>query len=267
VVGQKIVIIVSGNAEHGKDVLSNMLAEMLPQSRRDSYAAPLKMCVHLKTGIPLEILNGSAEAKNNPKLGRYGKTPRKLMQDEGELARQNIALSVWMDRAAERALSAPARITIISDGRHPEEEINQMRAQIEQAKGLAVSVGIRRPSMPVSRGHPSEDRIADAPDSLFGYVVVNRFGEEGWSDSDAFVDLQAKARQLADAIVLRAKGARRPEGWAVVCPGGRGRLCEALLRQDEAQILAAQPAAPCGSCGTAENHSVEPCTFDLITCN
>ena len=228
--GQRIIVVVAGNARHGKDAISDMLVGLLPDARRDAYAAPLKMCVHLKTGIPLEILNGTTEQKESITLGRYGKTPRQLMQEEGQEARERLGKTVWMDRAVERALAAPERVTIISDGRHPKEEIEGVADRVG-ASDLVLGVRVVRPSMPVVPGHPSEDKIAAEPDETFDAVVTN----DGTLD-----DLSLAAQQVADLVVLRAKtGLKRPEGFVAVFADG-ARLAEPLVLLEEAEAIAAE---------------------------
>ncbi len=234
--GPRMLIVVAGNAHHGKDALADRIAIVLTSVRRDAFAAPLKMCVHLKTGIPMDVLNGPPEVKNNTKYGRYGKTPRLLMQEEGQEARERIAKTVWLDRLVERAQSAPERCTIVSDGRHPTEEIVRARALLG-AQGTFLGVRVVRPSEPVRRGHPSEDRIADAPDSLFDVIVCN----DGTLD-----DLAAAARQVADLAILRAKtGKKRPKGWIVgptTLPAhelpAAGRYLEPFATREGAEALA-----------------------------
>jgi len=228
-VRQQIIVVVSGNRHHGKDALADMLAVLLPDARRDSYAAPLKMCVHLKTGISMEVLNGSLAAKENLVFGRYGKTPRQLMQIEGQTARETYGKTVWMDRAVERAIAAPERITIISDGRHPKEEVFGVQKRL-RAGDVVLGVLIRRPSVPVMRGHPSEDKIADEPNETFDVVAIN--------DGD-LRDLREKAQQVADLIVLRAKTGLAVPGGFVVTLGGEGRLPEPMVLFEEAEALAA----------------------------
>jgi hypothetical protein len=248
---RKIVIIVSGNAQNGKDTLADMLAAWMINSKRDAYAAPLKACVHLKTGIPMDILNGPASVKEDVKHGRYGQTPRKLMQDEGQEARDRISRNVWVDRAAERAKAASERVIVISDGRHPTEEISVMREQMGP-ENLTMAVRIVRPSEPVTRGHPSEDKIADAPDSLFDVKVINN----GTLD-----DLKAAAQQVADLALLKAKtGKKQPDGW-IVGPFEdaaterpvAGRYLEPFALLEEAEALAAKDDAP-----------VTPVSYDRI---
>jgi len=138
-VGPRVLVVVAGNKGHGKDVTADALAELLPDARRDAYAAPLKVCVHLKTGIPMDVLNGPQSVKEDPKFGRYGQTPRKLMQDEGQEARERIGPAVWMDRLVERTRAAQERCTIVSDGRHPNEEIVGVRAALG-SHGLVLAV-------------------------------------------------------------------------------------------------------------------------------
>jgi len=252
----RVLVVVAGNAKHGKDTTADVLAELLPDARRDAYAAPLKVCVHLKTGIPMDVLNGPQSVKEDPKFGRYGQTPRKLMQDEGQEARDRIGETVWMDRLVERTRAAQERCTIVSDGRHPNEEIVGVRAALG-SHGVVLGVRVVRQSVPVVRGHPSEDKIADAPDSLFDVIIRN---------DGTLEDLRAMVQQVADLAVLRAKtGGRKkaPEGWIVRCPSG-GRSAEPLELEQTARVVAAQPMVPCPVCGTHDSHEVEPVSYDLI---
>jgi len=195
----RIVIVVAGCMHHGKDALADRIRDAFPDARRDAFAAPLKMCVHLKTGISMDILNGSPEVKNDPKYGRYGFTPRKLMQDEGQEARDRIGKTIWMDRLVERAQRAPEQCTVVSDGRHPDEEIGGVRTAMD-ARDTVLAIRVVRPSEPVRRGHPSEDKIADAPDAMFDVKVIN----DGTLD-----DLTAAAQQIADLAVLRAESGQK----------------------------------------------------------
>ena len=247
-VGQKIVVVVAGNMHHGKDTLADMLAERIESSRRDSFAAPLKVCVHLKTGIPMDILMGPASVKNDERFGRYGKSPRKLMQEEGQEARDRIGNTVWMDRLRDRALREPERVTIVSDGRHPQEEVTGIRETMPKGS-LFFGVRIFRPDEPIRAGHPSEDKIAAAPDDLFDFKVVN---------DGTLEDLAAKAEQLADAIVLTAKHGKLA-GFVVRFSDGT-RLQEPMATEDDAKGLAKALAT------IAEgSYTIEPARFDLIT--
>ncbi len=209
---QRVVVVVSGNMHHGKDTLADLLAGMIPNSRRDSFAHSLKLCVSLMTGIPMEILNGPASVKNDARFGRYDMSPRKLMQDVGEWAREGIARTIWRDRTAERCLGASERVTIISDGRHPIEEISGMRDYMAEAGGHRVfAVRVVRPDTPLLLGHPSEDNIAAVSDGVFDFKVVNdaprEINEAHPEFESHFQAFSTKARQLADAIVSCVEGA------------------------------------------------------------
>jgi hypothetical protein len=239
----RILIVVAGNSEHGKDTLADALAARIPEAERDAYAAPLKSCVHLKTGIPMWVLQADARVKNDPKHGAYGKTPRKLMQEEGEEARQRIGLTVWMDRLSDRFLQGNTRVLVVSDGRHPEEEMAALRERIN-GRALVVFVRVIRPGWPVNRDHVSESKIADAPDSIFDYKILNDGTKE---------ELLAKAEILAFAIQLRAETGKPQEtAWKVVC--GQKAWTTSFRSQVDAGLVATQPMTPCEVCGKTSDH-------------
>lgn len=241
----KTLVIIAGNAQHGKDTISDWLAEMIPHSRRDAFADPMKLCVSIKTGIPLDILNGIEEVKNDPRFGRYGKSPRELTIIEGQTARKEISETVWIDSLVTRFKRSGEHVTVVSDCRYPNEEGTHIRENLgKDAEVLLVLV--RRPDKPVKRGSPTEDLIADANESDFDYVIRN----VGTLD-----ELKAKARQLADAVVLRAKtGKANPKGWIVVCPDGQ-RWREPMALENEAKFLSAQLMVPCRVCETTDPHT------------
>lgn len=207
---RKIVIIIGGNAGHGKDTLAGTLALQLGRwadTRVDAYAWALKQVVHLKTGIPMDILLGDKELKESYVHPLTGKTARQLLQDEGETTRRDYGYLVWAWGTRERARFGRERITIITDARHPKEELHWMRDSIDFARVFLVK--IRRASVPVLRGHPSEDFIADEPDSTFDFIIENDGTKK---------DLAEAARELARACVLLAKTGKKKvkvkgDGW------------------------------------------------------
>lgn len=250
----RILIVVAGNMGAGKDTLADALAQRIPGSERDAYAAPLKECVHLKTGIPMWVLQSDAAIKNDPKYGAYGKTPRKLMQEEGEESRQRIGLTVWMDRLADRFLAGNTRVLVVSDGRHPEEEIAALRERIN-GRALVVFVRIVRPGQPINRDHVSESKIADASDSIFDYKIVN----DGSKD-----DLFAKAEALAFAVQLHAQtGKTQDTAWKVVC--GDKSWTTPFRNVVDASLCSTQPMIPCEVCGKHDDHNVKPVDLSSIT--
>jgi hypothetical protein len=250
----KTLVIVAGNARHGKDSISDMLAEMIPHSRRDAFADPMKLCVHLKTGIPMDILNGPTEVKDDPRFGRYGKSPRELTIIEGQLAREHIADTVWIDALVMRFKRSGEHVTIVSDCRYPKDEGTRIRENLGKDVEVLL-VLVRRPDVAVKRGSPTEDLIADADESDFDYVVRNV------GDLD---ELKLKARQLADTVVLRAKtGKKNPKGWIVQCPNG-DRHREPYALKGEAETYAKDLTQPCGACGATTPHSLLATTTNLI---
>lgn len=211
----RILLVVCGNMGAGKDTLADAVHALVPGSERDAFANPLKQCVHLKTGIPMWVLNGPAAVKNDPKHGAYGKTPRKLMQEEGEEARQRIGLTVWMDRLADRFLASHTKLMIVSDGRHPGEEIVALKERIG-SQALVLFVRVRRPGDETwkENNHVSESRIAAMSDDQFDYVVVN---------DETLDDLkEKKARQLAVSAILRAMTGATflQQGYQIKSPEG-----------------------------------------------
>jgi hypothetical protein len=241
----RVLVVVCGNAEHGKDTLADALAARIKESKRDAFAAPLKTCVHLKTGIPMWVLQAEGKIKSDLKYGAYGKTPRQLMQEEGEEARQRIGLTVWMDRLADRFLQGNDRVLIVSDGRHPQEEMTALREKIGD-RALVVFVRVVRPGHPVNRSHVSESRVADAPDSLFDYKILNDTTREA---------LIAKAETLAFAILMHAQvGKKADKTWKVVC--GDTSWTMSFRNRMDAELCAVQPMVPCEVCHTNADHKV-----------
>lgn len=199
----KLIVLLAGNAGAGKDAFAGFLGDRLHEIglylnsdfRVDAYANTLKQCVHLKTGIPMDILMGPKDVKESFVEPLTGKTVRQLCQDEGESTRQVYGHKIWAYSAMMRAKRSRERVTIITDARHPAEEIEWMR-EICSEFALVFALRVTRADMPVKRGHPSEDLIADAPDSLFDFLVPN---------DGSLTDLRTLAADVADAIMLLAQ--------------------------------------------------------------
>jgi hypothetical protein len=234
----KLVILIAGNAGAGKDTLTEALSNGLyhwASLRTDAYAYGIKLVVHQSLGVPWHILNADKAVKESTYVEVAGQptlTVRETFQRIGEFYRQTFGKLVWASSTRRRAELAPERITIISDARHPEEEIHWMREHCEFAQRVFV-VRIRNSRVPVKRGHPSEDHIADEPDSTFDFIVEN----EGSLD-----DLDVAAGELANAIVLLAKSGRKKvkrkgDGWGVFNDSGI-QVCEPLTSEDDAKVAA-----------------------------
>jgi energy-coupling factor transporter ATP-binding protein EcfA2 len=197
----KLMIILAGNAGHGKSTLEEMLIEIIePWSsvRSDAYAFTLKKLVHDSLGAPWEILNAPRDVKESTLVTSWGGeeiTVRQALQDVGEWFRQRFGHLIWANSVKHRAEFSNERVTIVTDARHPKEEIHWMRSSCSEFARIFVA-RIRRASVPVKRGHPSEDYIADEPDSSFDFIIEND-GDLG--------ELRSAALELACACVYLAK--------------------------------------------------------------
>jgi hypothetical protein len=194
---KRCVIVVAGNKYHGKDALSDRLLAHLPNARRDSYILPLRVAVHAKTGIPWEVLNGPNTVKDDPRFGRYGKSARQFLIEEGDHIRTKTDIAALVHRLSERVGVAPEPITVVSDGRMPETEIGGLRAALDKQgayETIVIAVRVVRPSVDVDMSHSTESEIANAPADLFDYTVCND------GDLDA---LAAIAGGICDEILVR----------------------------------------------------------------
>ena len=172
---KRVIVVMAGCKYHGKDTFADLLARLIPDSRRDSYIEPLRIAVNAKTGIPMEILNGPKSLKDDPRFGRYGKSARQYLIEEGDFIRSETNIAALVDRLAERAVGAPERVTIVSDGRMPETEISGVSAALSQLGEVCVVIPIliTRASEPVDLSHPTESAVYNAPRELFKYVICN----------------------------------------------------------------------------------------------
>src|SRR6516165_3032598 len=112
----KEVIVLCGNAGHGKDTFANILHELIPNSRRDSFAAPIKVIAEMMIGIPPSLSNAPNDIRDKTIV--YGRSVRSHLQRIGtEMGREMVHPDIWFHRFADRALQAKENVTIGSDGR------------------------------------------------------------------------------------------------------------------------------------------------------
>jgi len=227
-VKNKLLILIGGNAGHGKDTLAEMLAAYLDKwatTRTDAYAYTLKLVAHETLGIPWHILNANKEVKESTFVTNWSGekiTVRQALQDIGEWFRNRFGHKIWANMVRQRAQLAPERITVVTDARHPDEELHWMKEVCDEFAWV-FTVRVRRESVPIKRGHPSEDKIADEPDSSFDFIIEN--------ERD-FVWLKFAALELACAVVLLCKTGKKKikaegDGWLVV-----GAAHEPLTQDD-----------------------------------
>ena len=235
----RIVILIGGCAGHGKDTFAEMLREVLDEwtsVRLDAYARTLKEVAHTALGIPDHILHADKSIKESTcvRIGMNNTdiTVRKALQDIGEWFRQTFGHLIWASSVRARAETAPERISIITDARHPKQEIHWMKENCDFAQ-RTFAVRVRNSRVPVKRGHPSEDLIADEPDTSFEFVIET----EGTLE-----DLRRSASELACAIVFLTKTARKRvkragDGWGVTNKDGV-LVVEPLVTEEDAESVA-----------------------------
>lgn len=172
----KTVIVVFGNAGHGKDTLADIIADLRPDSERYAFATPVKMAAKYLIGIPEHISFGSQEDKAS--FRAYGKTARQWLQWVGtEAGREAVHTDVWVHRAADAIREADSRFVIISDGRFENERTALKETLGEDARVLNVLVV--RPGVVDRLTHPSETVVHEmrqrhfSGEKLFDAVVHN----------------------------------------------------------------------------------------------
>jgi hypothetical protein len=257
---KKLMCIIGGSAGHGKDTFGEMVHEIFDSwasARLDSYAYTLKEIAHISLGIPWETLTANKDVKESTYVHIAGEkteiTVRQALQKIGQWNRNTFGYLIWADSVRRRSQFASERVTIVTDARHPEEEIHWMRKACGEFAHVFV-VRVRNSRIPVTRGHPSEDLIADEPDKSFDFLVEN----EGTLD-----DLRVQAQQLACALVVMSKKGKKKvavegDGWFVVCPDGAVPY-EPLLTPRDAAVLANGATKAC--CDSDEPHRVIQSTY------
>ena len=198
-VEQKILILLAGNAGAGKDSLGRCLKRTLTGSsstRLDSFAFTLKSFAHQSMGTPWSSLNGDKDMKEKETLQCAGEdtgiTIRSGLQKIGEWFRQIFSPKIWANGLWIRVLDSEEQITIVTDCRYPREEIDWLR-EVAKDHARLVCVRVRNSRVPVIHGHPSEDVIANEPDSTFDFIVEN----EG-----SLSDLQLQADSIVEDLGL-----------------------------------------------------------------
>lgn len=236
---RRLMIIIGGSAGHGKDSFAERLAKTMVKwcpVRTDAYAYTIKLICHRTFGTPWHLLNADKETKENTFI-RIGKletavTIRRALQGIGQYFREMFGATVWANSVLVRARQAQERVHIITDARHPAEEIHWIGEQVEDDFRVFF-VRVRRSSVPVNPDHPSESLILAEPDASFDFLVEN----EGDLDH-----LDGMAQQVANATVMLLKTGKKKikkagHGWGVFSPDAV-QVCEPLLTSDEADTTA-----------------------------
>lgn len=147
------IIVVFGNAGHGKDTFSDLLAKYLPgHVHRHAFADGFKTATSDLLGVPKGIVYGTLEEKNGTMV--YGKSVRRWLQWFGtEVGRDGIDKDIWVHRAADKAMTSGAQFSVISDGRFWN-ELQALRPYVAKAGIKVVNILIERPDADSLGGLP-----------------------------------------------------------------------------------------------------------------
>jgi len=260
-VKNKLLFIVGGNAGHGKDSFAEFLegvTSIWTSTYSTAYAFGIKQILHETYGTSWEILNGNKDVKESSfvHVGRQKTevTIRRALQSIGQFHRETFGPTCWAAATLTRCKQSKKRICIVTDARHPAEEIHWIGDEAAAAGFMVVPVRVRRASVPVNPDHLSESLILAEPDDSFSFLIEN---------NGTLADLQRAAEQLACAAVIlqktdKKKLKKRDNGWIVRAE--RGYLpYEPQLSPADADVLALRCADEAGY-----PHAVEECKFDLL---
>jgi hypothetical protein len=203
----KILFLIGGNAGHGKDTVADYLKEftsLWSPTYSTAYAYGIKKIVHETYGTPWEILNGNKDVKESSyiQLGAHKTdvTVRRALQKIGQFHRQTFGPTCWAAATLTRCKQSSKRICIVTDARHPAEEIHWIGDEAASAGFTVVPVRVTRKSVAVNSDHPSESLIFKEPNDSFSFVIEN---------DSTLDDLKKAAKQLACAAMILNKTGKR----------------------------------------------------------
>lgn len=175
----RAVIVVYGGSGHGKDVLSDMIAEALdPTCKRDAvegrmqgesalrcaFADPLKQIAQI-LGMPREVAYGNQKVKLE--WNRWGLTGRQVLQVIGtEWVRTTLGPGAWVDALSDMLLKQPERVkfAIVSDGRFmSERELDKRLPGVRVLKVLVWRPSAPDLGLPPTLGNRIKTRLANLP--------------------------------------------------------------------------------------------------------
>jgi hypothetical protein len=203
----KILFLIGGNAGHGKDTFADYLKEVMilwTGVYSTAYAYGIKKIVHETYGTPWEILNGNKEVKESSYVHLGGQktdvTVRRALQNIGQFHRETFGATCWAAATLTRCKKSNERVCVVTDARHPAEEIHWIGDVAASQGFLVIPIRVRRASVPVNPDHPSESLVLAEPDGSFSFLIEN---------DRSLDDLRHAAEQVACAAVLLQKAGKK----------------------------------------------------------
>lgn len=158
-----MIVGIAGYKSSGKGTAASALVDRFGFEER-SFAAPIKDLVSNMFNIDRFLLEGSdcklRTLREDPKVGAYGMSPRKLLQEFGTGMRNIISKDIWVDMAMKQCM--PDENYVFTDVRF----VNEVEA-INNAGGFVI--GIKRYGFN-GDGHESEHALDDY---VLPYIINN----------------------------------------------------------------------------------------------
>ena len=213
----KILFLIGGCAGHGKDSFADGLKEVTrrwAKTYSTAYAYGIKKILHETYGTPWEVLNGNKDVKESTYV-YMGKeqtkvTVRRALQKIGQFHRETFGPTCWAAATLNRCKQSNKRICIVTDARHPAEEIHWIGKEAAAAGFLVVPLRLWRSSVAVNPDHPSESLILAEPDESFSFIINN---------DGTLEDLEKAAEQLACAAMILSKTGKKKLKKGATCWG------------------------------------------------
>jgi len=210
---KKVLFLISGQQQHGKDSLADALGDVLARGTtwaivgdktyggmaRAALADPLKEVAILVFNMPREVAYGGEEERRAWKHwveaeGREMDAREILRWIGTEFGRRLIHKDIWIwrliDRVAGRSVyygPMNAAVVTVTDCRF-KNELSDLGDSLAEHGWTVVKIRIRRPGLENAEAHASESEQLQIPDGYFDELVINDAGLE-------------KLRNIAAALV------------------------------------------------------------------
>ena len=158
-----MIIVLSGKKRVGKDTVADILEKYLGGSNFERFS----IASYLKRGVAALVNKSQAELEKGKDVLDLsnGVTPRDLYKSIGDLIRDSLGKTFFINTLIEEVLKSQKKIVIISDMRY--------RHEYEELKKLdPVFIRIKNKNLPKD-DHTSETDLDSITDSEFNYVIEN----------------------------------------------------------------------------------------------